>query len=556
MSRKVNTEFEALMALASKRCRDESELQAIRKAFDLASNAHSNVLTHTGEPYILRSVDVARIVLEKVGLGYKSICAALLMDVPGNLYYTLDDIRLGFGDKIAQLVEGLQNINKILASNNASVSLGKDEESERQAENFKRVLLTLGDDVRVVLIKLADRLQDCRHLDTLPRAKRDRILSETMFIFIPLAHRLGLYSIKSEMENYWLKYEQPQAYTDIMSRIDKDVLARTRDVDEFIAPINAALTEKGYAFEIKKRIKTPCSIWYKMKNKGVPYEQIYDIYAVRIIFDPASPQTEREQAYAIYSIITRMYTDKPSRTRDWIKQPKTNGYEALHCTLMSKAGIWVEVQIRSRRMDDIAEKGIAAHWSYKKDGYLSEAGSDVDNWLVKIQEILGSGDINSLEMLDIIQDDILPNEIVVFTPMGEQLSIPKGSTALDFAYRIHTNIGNSAIAAKVNMKLAPLSRKLKAGDQVEIITARNASPKTSWLSFLHTGSARRKVLEYIKANDPEALQLAENMISRKPEEVSIRVNLLGINHPGLAEEIVNALKKIDGIEDVSISELQ
>ena len=223
---------------------------------------------------------------------------------------------------------------------------------------------------------------------------------------------------------------------------------------------------------------------------------------------------------------------------------------------MSKAGIWVEVQIRSRRMDDIAEKGIAAHWSYKNDGYLSETGSDVDNWLAKIQEILGSGDINSLEMLDIIQDDILPNEIVVFTPKGQQMSIPKGSTALDFAYRIHTNIGHSAIAAKVNMKLAPLSRKLKAGDQVEIITARNASPKASWLSFLHTSSARRKVLEYIKANDPESLQTAENMAGRKPEEVSIRINLLGINHPGLAEEIVNALKKIDGIEDVSISELQ
>ncbi|MBP5381963.1 MAG: bifunctional (p)ppGpp synthetase/guanosine-3',5'-bis(diphosphate) 3'-pyrophosphohydrolase, partial [Bacteroidales bacterium] len=327
MSRMVNTEFEALMVLASKRCRDEGELLDIRKAFGLASDAHRNVLTHTGEPYILRCIDVARIVLEKVGLGYKSICAALLMDVPGNLYYTLDDIRLGFGDKIAQLVEGLQNINKILSSTNAPASLGKDEESERQAENFKTVLLTLGDDVRVVLIKLADRLQDCRHLDTLPKAKRDRILSETMFIFIPLAHRLGLYSIKSEMENFWLKYEQPQAYTDIMSRIDKDVSARTRDVDEFIAPINDALNEKGYVFEIKKRIKTPYSIWYKMKNKGVPYEQIYDIYAVRIIFDPDSPRTEREQAYAIYSIITRMYTDKPSRTRDWIKQPKSNGYE-------------------------------------------------------------------------------------------------------------------------------------------------------------------------------------------------------------------------------------
>ncbi|MBR5043685.1 MAG: bifunctional (p)ppGpp synthetase/guanosine-3',5'-bis(diphosphate) 3'-pyrophosphohydrolase, partial [Bacteroidales bacterium] len=256
-----------------------------------------------------------------------------------------------------------------------------------------------------------------------------------------------------------------------------------------------------------------------------------------------------------YSIITQMYTDKPSRMRDWIKQPKSNGYEALHCTLMSKAGIWVEVQIRSRRMDDIAEKGIAAHWSYKNDGYLSEAGREVDNWLEKIQEILGSGDINSLEMLDIIQDDILPNEIVVFTPKGEQRSIPKGSTALDFAYRIHTNVGNSAIAAKVNMKLAPLSHKLKAGDQVEILTARNACPKTSWLSFLYTRSARRKVLDYIRANAPEDMKAAEDILKQKPEEVAMRITLRGINRPGLASEIESALKKINGIEEVAISDL-
>ena len=552
MSRNVNTEFESFMVLAGKRCRDDNELQTVRKAFEIALDAHRNVLTHTGEPYILHSLDVARIVVEKVGLGYKSICAALLMDVPGNLYYTIDDIRMRFGDKIAQLVEGLRNINKILDS--AEAPAGEDEQSERQAENFKKVLLSLGDDVRVLLIKMADRLQECRMLDTIPARKRDRVLSETMFIFIPLAHRLGLYSIKSEMENVWLKFEHPQEYKDIMGRIDKDVSKRTQDVDDFIAPITSALNDRGYKFEIKKRIKTPYSIWYKMKNKGVPFEQIYDLYAVRIIFDPQSPGTEREQAYTIYSIVTQMYTDNPSRTRDWIKQPKTNGYEALHCTLMSKSGIWVEVQIRSRRMDDIAEKGIAAHWSYKKDSYLSEEGSEVDHWLVKIQEILGSGDINSLEMLDIIQDDILPNEIVVFTPKGEQRSIPKGSTALDFAYRIHTNIGNRAIAAKVNMKLAPLSHKLKAGDQVEIITARNARPKTSWLSFLHTRSARHKVLEYIRSKAPDELQEAESMLIKKDEAVSIHINLRAVNRPGLAAEIESALKKINGIDEVAISD--
>lgn len=555
MNRDVNTEYQSLMALAKKRCQDDNELKAVRKAYEIALDAHRNVLSHTGEPYILICIDVARIVVEKVGLGYKSICAALLMDVPGNLYYTLDDIRLHFGDKIAQLVEGLQNINKILASTEAPSDAGEDEESERQTENFKKVLLTLGDDVRVLLIKMADRLQECRMLDTMSQKKRDRLLSETMFIFIPLAHRLGLYSIKSEMENYWLKYQHPDEYKDITSRIDKDVSKRTQDVDDFIAPIDRILKERGYTFEIKKRIKTPYSIWYKMQNKRVPYEQIYDLYAVRIIFEPTSPGTEREQAYAIYSIITQLYTDKPSRMRDWIKQPKTNGYEALHCTLMSKAGIWVEVQIRSRRMDDIAEKGIAAHWSYKNDGYLSEEGSEVDNWLIKIQEILGSGDINSLEMLDIIQDDILPNEIVVFTPKGEQRSIPKGSTALDFAYSIHTNIGNRAIAAKVNMKLAPLSRKLKAGDQVEIITARSACPKTGWLGFLHTRSAQRKVLDYIRTNNPDELNMAEELLRQAPEEISLRINVKAVNRPGLAAEIESALKKINGIDEVAISDI-
>ena len=553
VSRNLTDEYESLMALVRRRCRDASEVSAVEKAAQIAEEAHRGVLIHTGEPFILRCYDVARIVVERVGLGYKSVCAALLMDVPGNLYYTVDDIRLQFGEKIAQLVEGLQHINKILESADSPVG-GDVPESGQEMENFKLVLLTLGDDVRVLLIKMAERLQLCRILDTLPASRRDRILTETMYIFIPLAHRLGLYSVKSEMENLWLKYEHPAEYAEITGRTDKDVAARAKDIDEFIAPISEALTQRGCRFEVKKRIKTPYSIWHKMRTKHVPFEQIYDLYAVRIIFDPASPETEREQAYTIYSIVTQMYTDKPGRMRDWIKHPKTNGYEALHCTLMSKAGIWVEVQIRSRRMDDIAEKGIAAHWTYKKDGYLSETDSEVDHWLAKIQDILGSGDINSLEMLDIIQDDILPNEIIVFTPKGEQRSIPKGSTVLDFAYRIHTNVGNKAIAAKVNMKLAPLSRKLKAGDQVEVITARSARPKTEWLSFLHTRNARRKVMDYIRANSPDELERAETMLRLEPDGVNLHITVKGVNRPGLTAEIESALKKINGIEDVVISD--
>lgn len=541
------------MALVHRRCLDDSEVEAVERAVKMASDAHRNVLMHTGEPYIMRCLDVARIVVEKVGLGYKSVCAALLMDVPGELYYTIDDIRLQFGDKIAQLVEGLQHIGKILESADSGLTADA-AESGQEMENFKLVLLTLGDDVRVLLIKMAERLQLCRVLDSLPRSRRDRILSETMSIFIPLAHRLGLYSLKSEMENLWLKYEHPDDYAGIIGRTDKDVAARTKDIDDFIAPISAALVERGYSFEVKKRIKTPYSIWHKMRTKRVPFEQIYDLYAVRIIFDPDNPAVEREQAYTVYSIITQMYTDKPGRMRDWIKHPKTNGYEALHCTLMSKAGIWVEVQIRSRRMDDIAEKGIAAHWTYKKDGYLSETDSEVDHWLAKIQDILSSGDINSLEMLDIIQDDILPTEITVFTPKGEQRTVPKGATALDFAYRIHTNVGNRAIAAKVNMKLAPLSRKLKAGDQVEIITARSASPKIEWLSFLTTRSARRKLMDYIRANCPDQLKEAESMLQYKPEDISMHITIKGVNRPGLAAEIESVLKKINGIDEVAISD--
>lgn len=554
----VRSSFERLLTLARSRCRGEEQIALIKKAFELACEGHRGVRLHSGEPYILHPLAVAEIVVSKVGLGYHSICAALLHDVPGNTQYTVDNIRTLFDDKIARLVEGLVNLEKILRTSPAAAS-----ESE-QAENFKRVLLTMGDDVRVVLIKLADQLQNCRNLDDKTESDRERLLGETMFIFIPLAHRLGLYSIKSELENIWLRYTHPSEYSDIESRIDKDVAQRTRDMDEFIAPISKALEDKGYTFSIKKRIKTPYSIWYKMRNKHVPFEQIYDLYAVRIIFDPLTddPAAEREQAYIIYSIVGQLYRDKPSRMRDWIRQPKSNGYEALHCTLMSKAGIWVEVQIRSRRMDDIAEKGIAAHWTYKNDGYLSESDSQVDRWLAKVQDILSSNDIDSLELLDIIQDDIVTNEIVVFTPKGDQCSIPKGSTALDFAYQVHTNVGNRAIAAKVNMKLSPLSHQLKAGDQVEILTARNARPNPEWLRFLHTRNARRKLMDFIREYAPDQLAQAEEILreksesgSREMEEIPVRIVLHGINRPGLTNEIENALKRIDGIQSVEISDL-
>ncbi|MBQ9309984.1 MAG: bifunctional (p)ppGpp synthetase/guanosine-3',5'-bis(diphosphate) 3'-pyrophosphohydrolase [Bacteroidales bacterium] len=495
----IKKEWGILFLLAQQRCRSEEELAVVKKAFDFANTAHRNVRRRSGEPYIIHPLQVAEIVVKEIGLGYKSISAALLHDVVEDTDYTIDDIRNLFGDRIALLVDGLTKIKTVL--DNEDRKRGPMTSSESiQAENLKRILLTLNDDVRVVLIKLADRLHNCRTIEFMPEHKRDKILSETMFIFIPLAHRLGLYGVKSEMENIWLRFKEPEAYKEISDRVNRNVTARAKEINDFVAPIESALKQADIAFSIKKRIKTPYSVWFKMRTKNVPFEQIYDLYAVRIIFDPTSPdaEVERRQAYLIYSILIGLYTSQQSRFRDWISTPKSNGYEALHCTLMSQAGIWIEVQIRSRRMDDIAEKGIAAHWAYKNDGYLSEVDSEMDRWLKKVQEILVSEDVNAIELLDIIHKDLVATDIVVFTPKGEQRSVQYGATVLDFAYNIHTHIGNQAIAAKVNMKLTPLSQTLKAGDQVEIITAESGKPKIEWLQFLQTRHARNQVIEYFK----------------------------------------------------------
>ncbi len=496
----IDKGYASLMEAARPRLRNEEQVQMVRKAFEFANQAHKNVRRRSGEPYIIHPIEVAKIVVSDIGLGCKSICAALLHDVVEDTGYTVEDIRSLFGDKIASLVDGLTKIKTVL-DNEDRKGVTMSTES-LQAENFKRILLTLNDDVRVALIKLADRLHNCRTIEYMPEHKRDKILSETMFIFIPLAHRLGLYGVKSEMENIWLKYKEPEEYKEITEKINRNIAEREEDIDEFIKPIDEALKAAGYSFTIRKRIKTPYSIWYKMHNKHVPFEQIFDLYAVRIVFTPKldGPQNERDQAYLIFSTITNLYRENVSRRRDWIAQPKNNGYEALHCTLMSHAGVWVEVQIRSRRMDDIAEKGIAAHWAYKKDGYISENDSEMDKWLAQVHDILLSNDVSALELLDIIHKDLVSSEIVVFTPKGDQKSIINGATALDFAYMIHTHIGNAAIAAKVNMKLVPLSQPLKSGDQVEIITATNAVPKMEWLQFLQTRYARSKVIEYFRAD--------------------------------------------------------
>ena len=515
----IAREYADLKEAARKRCTDQSELDMIQKAFDFANEAHKGVRRRSGEPYILHPIAVAKIVVSNIGLGYKSIMAALLHDVVEDTAYTIDDLRSLFGDKVATLVEGLTKIKTVLDNED------KAQQKSMQAENFKRILLTLNDDVRVVLIKLADRLHNCRTIEFMPEHKRDKILSETMFVFIPLAHRLGLYGIKSEMEDIWLRYKEPEAFNEITAKINRNVIDKDKEINDFIAPIEASLRKAGFRFEIKKRVKTPYSIWNKMIKKRIDFDQIYDLYAVRIIFDPdeSTKETERDQCYHIFSIITAIYRYKSDRMRDWVNYPKNNGYEALHCTLMSHTGIWIEVQIRSRRMNEVAEKGIAAHWAYKKDGFASTE-SEMDKWIGKVKEILVNPDVNALDLLDLIHNDLIKTDILVFTPKGEQRSIEKGATALDFAYSIHSQIGNKAIAAKVNLKLVPLSYVLKTGDQIEIITAENEKPKREWLEFVKTRKARSLIMDSLKSERQESVIIGKRMLKEQLEALGYTLN--------------------------------
>lgn len=521
----IRSDYELLRASAEKRCASEKELAVVEKAFEFANNAHRNVRRRSGEPYMLHPIAVARIVVDNIGLGYKSIAAALLHDVVEDTDYTVEDIRAEFGDKIASLVDGLTKIKNVLDTEQKTRGTDISQQS-LQAENFKRILLTMNDDVRVVLIKLADRLHNCRTIEHMPEHKRDKILSETMFIFIPLAHRLGLYSIKSELENIWLRYKEPDAYEEIKQRIDKRVEEKGSEMTAFVEPIEKALTAAGFNFTIKKRIKTPYSVWRKMEEKHVPFEEVYDLYAIRIIFDPTenTKETERDQCYHIFSTITGIYRYMPERLRDWVRHPKTNGYEALHCTLLSNSGVWVEVQIRTRRMDDIAEKGIAAHWMYKRNGFVGEGDNEMDSWLSRIKEILVSPDVNALELLDIIHNDLTSAEIYVFTPRGEQRTIQKGATVLDFAYLIHTEIGNKAIAAKVNQKLVTLSHVIKTGDKIEIITAEDAKPQPEWLKFLVTHRARTLVQDYFKTQRRQVSESGRSILEDRVRELGFTLD--------------------------------
>ncbi len=494
-NRQIKEARESLMTLVRRRCPDAEEQATVERALRFVGESHKNIRRNTGEPYIIHPIEVAKIVITEIGLGYKSICAALLHDVFEDTGYDIEDIRSLFGDTIAALVEGMVKIKNVL-----------DDESRKeykstenlQAENFRKILLTLSDDVRVILIKLADRLHSCRTLEAQTPRKRDKILSDIMYIFVPLAHRLGLYGIKSEMENTWLRYRRPEQWADISGRIERSTAICMPDIENFIDSVREMLDAAGIKYTIRQRVKTPYSIWYKMTAKEVSFDEIFDLYATRIIFTPKKGAEEHAEARRIYTLLRKAFPEKPERLRNWLDKPKSNGYEALHCTLQTQGGNWVEVQIRSRRMDDIAERGIAAHWAYKKEGFSSEENSEMDKWLSRLQHILSARDSDITTLLDMMHKGLTSPEVVLFTQSGEQRTLPSGSTVLDFAYSIHSDIGNKAIAAKVNGHLCDLDTTLSSGDRIEIITARNGAPQQQWLGFLHTKAARSRVSEYLR----------------------------------------------------------
>lgn len=465
----------------------KESLKDIRKAFQFAMDAHGNERRKSGEPYIIHPLEVATICAREIGLGTKSIISALLHDVVEDTPATLEEIEEKFGPKIAEIIDGLTKVSGIMGKSNSA-----------QAENFKKILLTLSDDVRVILVKLADRLHNMRTLDALQHQKQLKIASETTFLFAPLAHRLGLHAIKSELEDLALKYTEPDVYQDILQKLESSKSQRSRLIKRFIAPIDERLRDLRINYTVKGRQKSIFSIYQKMKNQGIPFEKVYDVFAIRIIIKTApSHELEKSDCWRAYSIVTDIYTPNPSRLRDWISTPKFNGYESLHTTVMGPIGRWFEVQIRTQRMDEVAEKGFAAHWKYK-EGDNGQAGVGLEEWLTRIRELLENPESEALEFLDDFKLNLFSEEIFAFTPRGDLKTLPNGATALDFAFEIHSDVGAKCIGAKVNQKIVPLSQKLKNGDQVEIITARNQKPNEGWLTFVITAKAKSKIKSSLK----------------------------------------------------------
>ncbi|NLO69589.1 MAG: bifunctional (p)ppGpp synthetase/guanosine-3',5'-bis(diphosphate) 3'-pyrophosphohydrolase [Porphyromonadaceae bacterium] len=541
----VQREFDALLEdYINSNHRKKTEI--IKKAFHFAKAAHKGLKRRSGEPYIIHPIAVARIVLNEIGLGSTSICSALLHDVVEDTEYTVEDISNHFGPKIAQIVDGLTKIAGGVFGDKAS----------GQAENFRKLLLTMSEDIRVILIKIADRLHNMRTLGSMPPAKQYKIAGETEYIYAPLAHRLGLFRIKTELENLSFKYDHPETYHEIEQKLEIEKQALNKFYIEFSKPIFEKLQHQGYRFELKERIKSVYSIWNKMSSRNIPFEEVYDILALRIIFEPKEGIDEKVQCWMIYSAITAIYKPHPERIRDWVSTPKANGYEALHVTVMTPGGRWVEIQIRSRRMHDIAERGLAAHWKYKTG---EDDESELDKWLKTIKELLENPEPNAIDFMDTFKLNLFASEIFVFTPKGDIKTIANGATALDFGFMLHTEIGYQSIAAKVNHKLVPLNHILSSGDQVEILTSKKQVPQREWLDFVTTGHAKSKLQSYFKKEEKAQALIGVQKFEEVMSENNLRLNKENIdqilsyyNLDNINELYVQIGKESIRVEDIPV----
>ncbi|GGH19626.1 MULTISPECIES: RelA/SpoT family protein [Pedobacter] len=522
---------------ASKSTLQKGDKKEIRKAFDMALESHKDMRRKSGEPYIYHPIAVAQIAAEEIGLGTTSIVCALLHDVVEDTDITLEDIEREFGKKTAKIIDGLTKISGVFDTN-----------SSLQAENFRKMLLTLADDVRVILIKLADRLHNMRTMDFMPRHKQLKIASETIYLYAPLAHRLGLYAIKSELEDLSMKYLDPDTYKFIAKKLNEKKAERALFIKKFVEPIDEIVHEQGLVADVYGRPKSIHSIWNKMKKKNIPFEEVYDLFAIRIILDSA-PENEKADCWKAYSIVTDLYRPNPDRLRDWVSSPKGNGYESLHTTVMGPRGQWVEVQIRTQRMNEIAEKGFAAHWKYKE----SSNDNGLDQWIQKVREMLSNPEANALDFLDDFKMNLFSDEIFIFTPKGALIQLPLGATALDFAFEIHTDVGATCIGAKVNHKLVPISYKLQNGDQVEIITSSKQTPKEDWLNVVVTAKAKSKIKSSLKEEKRKIAENGKEILERKLKSLKITYNTDNIQKlsyffklPSTQELFVNvALGKIE-----------
>ena len=534
--KEILRQYRALLKVLKQKLKPGDKL-LLRTAFEIAAEAHKTMRRKSGEPYILHPLAVAKICVEEIGLGIRSTICALLHDTVEDTDITLEDVQREFGAEIAKIVDGLTKISTVLDAN-----------SSQQAENFKKILLTLTDDPRVILIKLADRLHNMRTMDSMKREKQLKISSETVYVYAPLAHRMGLYNIKTEMEDLAMKYMEPDTYRYIAQKLQDTKRERSRYINDFIRPLKEKLEKTGLHFEIHGRPKSIHSIWNKIKKKGVAFEEVYDLFAIRIIVN-APPEKEKEDCWKVYSIITDEYNPSPERLRDWLSNPKSNGYEALHTTVMGPQGKWVEVQIRTNRMNDIAEKGLAAHWKYKEG---KDDESRFDKWFHQIREALSNQDSNSLDFLQDFKTSFLAEEIYVYTPKGDVKMLPIGATALDFAFSVHTAVGSKCIGAKVNHKLVPISYVLRNGDQIEIITSAKQKPNSEWLKFVVTSKAKAKIKDTLKEEKRAIAEEGKYILQRKIEGMGGVVNQSNI------EELATYYKlnsSLDLLYDIAIKKI-